>query len=806
MVPRCFILFWLFVASYAGLAAAARAGSIAGVLVDEQTGHAVGFAAVDLRRPPQNEVVRYTATDAHGAFRFDDVPFGDYRVDFGSVVSKSASPTTASVTAHHPQVDLGRLALPVADVTRLEKMAVSARREASYNSIDRKVYDVGQDLQGAAGSAGSLLQNVPSVQVDVDGNVSLRGNSNVTILIDGKPSPLMSTANRADTLEQMPADSIERIEVITNPSARYRSEGTAGIINLVRKHTSAPGFSGTMHAYVGNARRANTGLTANYHSGRINVFGTFSVRQDDRLRTSQDTRRHTDAATGAPIATTQNSTELMRPVNQLAELGADANLTAADKLHVSVSYAHRSFYRTSTVTNLARTVGGPVTLDYDRHRTDPEWHKTWEVDTRYQHAFAAPGHELAIELQHTWHQELEDNRYENDYRTPATPAEFDTTRMHPTETTTNLTADYTRPLSHDGKLEAGLSAQTDDDDTDFHATVLDPATGLYENDPTRTNRFIYRDWIDAAYATYGRTFGSFGFQAGLRGERTLVHTDEVTLQQTSRTEYYRLHPTLHLSYNLTAASQLLLNYSHRVHRPEGEDLDPFPEYQDPYNLRAGNPQLRPEETHSLEAGYQYHADDTTYLIGGYFRDTYHAFTTVTRYIDAVTLLTTQENLATNRSGGLELAAARSVGSRLKINFSADGYYNEVDASNLGFAGHRSTVTWDAKLNADWHAAKADTIQLNTNFTARRLTAQGYRLPMYYANLGWRHDFAHRKFAFVLTVSDLFDTLKERTIVDTPTLHDDYTRRRSSRIVYAGFTYTFGQPAKKAKSLEYDTSM
>lgn len=786
--------------------AAPNRGTITGSVVDAASGKPVEYATVRLRHPPRGEIVQQGVTDAAGKFRFENLPAGAYDVDYALVGGEPRASQPVTLTSDASTAELGALRLKANDVVKMEAMAVSAHREAFYNSIDRKVYNVGTDVQSAGGSASGLLQNVPSVQVDVEGNVSLRGNSNVLVLIDGKPSSLMSTANRADVLEQMPADTIQRIEVITNPSAKYRPDGTAGIINLVLKKNQTRGVSGAVRVNAGNDSRANAGVSLNYHPGRYNLSGSVNVRQDDRLRYSAETRRHPDTSSGSTISTTQSSREHMRPLSRLAQLGLDYTLTKDDKLHAAASYQYLSFFRTSTVSNQAATVGSPVTLDYDRLRTDPEWHKTWEVESGYQHSFAEPGHELDVELKHDRHQELEDNHYTNRFRVPVTPLEQDYTLMNPTESETSLTADYSRPLANDGKLEAGYSGDFNDDDTDFHGGFLDPVTAQWSIDTTQTNRFIYKDWIDAAYMTYGRTFGRFGFLAGLRGERTLVHTNQATVHLTDATEYYRLHPTLHLNYNLTDTSQLQLNYSHRVHRPESDDLNPFPEYQDPYNLREGNPKLRPEETHSIEAGYQYHQDDTTYLAGIYYRDTYKAFTTVTRYIDAVTLLTTHENLASNQSGGVELVATTPIGKAVNLNFSANGYYSQIDASNLGFSAKRSTLAWDAKLNLEWHATKTNLIQFNSNYSAKRLTAQGYRLPTYYMNLGWRHDFAKKNLAFILTVSDLFNSLKERTIIDTPTLHDDLTRRRSSRIVYAGFIYSFGQAAKKPKGMDFDSSL
>lgn len=780
-------------------------GTVTGRVVDEATGKPVEYATVSLRRPPRGNIVQQGVTDAEGRFRFEKLPEGDYDVDFSVVGGELHASEAVAISAEVPQAQLGVLRLNTGDVIRMDAMAVSARRQEFYNSIDRKVYNVGTDVQSAAGSASGLLQNVPSVQVDVEGNVSLRGNSNVLILIDGKPSSLMSTANRADVLEQMPADTIQRIEVITNPSAKYRPDGTAGIINIVLKKNRAPGLSGAVRANVGSNSRSNAGVSVNFNPGRYNLFGAVNVRQDDRLRTSSETRRHVDAQSGAPIVTTQSSTEHMRPLSRLVQMGFDYNLSKDDKLHAATSYQYLSFHRTSLVSNQARTVGGPVTLDYDRFRIDPEWHKTWEVEGSYQHSFANPGHELSVEVKQDRHQELEDNHYTNQFRVPVTPGQQDDTRMNPTESESSLTADYSRPLANDGKLEAGYAGDYNKDDTDFRGGFLDPSSGMWQVDTTQTNRFIYKDWIDAVYATYGRTFGNFGFLGGLRGERTLVHTNQATVHLTATTEYFRLHPTLHLNYNLTDTSQLQLNYSHRVHRPESDDLNPFPEYQDPYNLRAGNPKLRPEETHSIEAGYQYHNNDTTYLAGVYYRDTYKAFTTVTRYIDPVTLLTTHDNLASNQSGGVELVATRPIGKAVNINLSANAYDSQIDASNLGFSSKRSTIAWDGKLNAEWHATESNLIQVNSNYSAKRLTAQGYRLPTFYVNLGWRHDFQGQNLAFVLTVSDLFNSLKERTIIDTPALHDDLVRRARSRIIYAGFIYSFGRSGKKPKGIEFDSS-
>jgi outer membrane receptor protein involved in Fe transport len=780
-------------------------GTVTGSVLDRATGRPVEYAAVTLKKKAGDGTAGAAVTDSRGAFALEKVSFGEYKLVYGVVGSDSQETPYFTLDGPHPSIDLGRLSVAEA-VVRMDKVEVSTRKEAFYNSIDRKVYNVGQDIQSATGSASDLLQNVPSVDVDIDGNVSLRGNDNVLILVNGKTSTLMNSANRGMELEQMPADAIERIEVITNPSAKYKPDGTAGIINIILKKTHEPGYSGSIRVSAGNDRRYNVGITGNYHPGKFNVFGSLNVRQDDRWRFSQDNRSHLDPATSQFIATGQTAAEHSRPLSRLAEAGMDYSPDDSDKFGATLDYNLRTFFRNSTTGNLAYNPDGTLASDYDRLRTDPEWQKTTTVDTTYQHSFPEEGRELNLEVKHERHWEQEDNQYADVSFTPAGPPTFDSTLIKPTETTTEATAEYVQPFAGDAKLEAGYSLEADKDDENFLGSFLDPASNAWVVDTTTTNRFIYRDTIHALYATYGRPLGNFGFLAGLRLEETAIDTDQVTVPLRNRNAYFRAYPTLHLSYNLTDASQLQLNYSHRIHRPESDDLNPFPEYQDPYNLQAGNPNLKPEETHSLEAGYQYKKGETTYLATLYYRDTYHGFTTVTQYINSTTLLTTQENLAESRSGGLELAATANVGGRVALNFSANVFDNEIDASNLGFSGNKSVVAWNAKLNATLHASKTNLVQFNTNYTGRRLTPQGYRLPTVVANLGLKHDLADGKTSLVATVSDLFDSQRERTVIDTPVLHDEILRRRSARIVYVGFVYNFGKGRKKAKddSLQFDS--
>ncbi len=529
------------------------------------------------------------------------------------------------------------------------------------------------------------------------------------------------------------------------------------------------------------------------------------MRKDDRPRILTDSRTHVDAASGALIGTQVTTREESRPFSRIGQAGVDYFPTDQDKVDETVNTNYRTFFRTALENYTTRDSTGAVTWANSRQRTDPEYEKDIESKTSYAHDFADEGHVIDLEFRGFEHKEQEDDHYANAFAFPVSPTTFDHTRIKAVEPGTETIAEYAWPIDAGSKLEAGYDRSYDKSDQDHFGESQNPATGPWITDANVTNRFILEQTVDAFYATYSRTFGRFGALAGTRFEEAEVDTNQATAGITGKARYGRVYPSIHLSYDLTDTGQLQLNYSHRVHRPEGDDLNPYPEFQDPFNLRQGNPLLKPEETHSIETGYQYRKDDTTLLGTLYYRYSYNGFTNVSQYINSTTTLTTEENLSKSQSGGLEFAASFNLGKSLSVNSSANIYYNEIDASALGYGKSMSTMAWAGKLSASYAFSKATVLQFNENYTAKRLTPQGYRLPTFVANIGLRHDFKNRNVALILTVSDLFNSLKESGRIDTPILHDDTTRRRSSRIVYAGFIYTFGAAKKRSKddALQFD---
>ena len=705
----------------------------------------------------------------------------------------------APARADAPPLEPARPAKPTEPV-QLKRFEVTANSAAQLNAIDRKVYNVGQEALGATGSASDLLQNIPSVEVDLNGNVSLRGSDDVQILIDGRTSTLMGR-NRADVLAQLSADSIDHIEVITNPSAKNKPDGTAGIINIALEHKHDAGMSGAFSFNAGNARRYNSSLTLNYRPGRFNFTGGFGVRQDDRVRTASDVRTITDPVTAAVWHADKRTVETSRPFTQFGRLGVDFVPDDANQFSVMGTYNHRSFTRQALDHNVVTASDPALSREFYRARFDPEADRTEEADVNYRHNFPEAGHELNLEFKTSVSKDGEPNHYTNTYVLPPQTPTFDNVIVADTQRSHEAIAGYVRPLANDAKFEAGFDLTHESRDSDFHAENLDPVTGGWVTDLTKSNRFVLERSIEAFYATYGRTFGPWAVLAGLRPEISDTTSRLVTTGERVEDDFAQVYPSLHLTRTLDDRQELQANYSRRINRPQPEDLNPF-------NLRSGNPHLRPEDIHSVEAGYSYREGDTGFTATAYTRDTRRAFTWITSDLGAGVLLTRRDNLGHSRASGLELTLNAELGRKVSLNASTNTFYNTIDAANLGYSSSRSDVSWLGKLGATWKFAADTQVQMNANYTSARLTPQGERRPSWVANAGLRHELFRKQVALVVTVSDLFDSLRESYVVDTPLLHEEVTRRRSARIVFVGFTYNFGVAGKKSKDdgLKFDNSL
>lgn len=778
--------------------------TVIGKIIETTSQKPLEFANVIIQSKRDSAIIQGTISDANGKFTFTNIPTGEYKVVYSFIGFEKTETPYFKIDGQNKSLNLGNLFIADAS-NQLDAVVVTGKKSTYVSTIDRKTFNVGDDLIGKTGSASDLLQNIPSVAVDIEGNVSLRGSESLTVLINGKTSSLMG-ANRAAVLQQIPANSIEKIEVITNPSAKYKPDGTSGIINIVLKKNKNLGFNGTATINFGNNRRINGNVIANYNPGKWNIFGSYSLRQDDRKRYTEDYRLRTNNDTISYTAILTN--EYSRPLTHVISSGLDYKLNDNNQAGIGVNYNYRDFFKTASANTDIKDYNETTTNNFDRNRSDPEYEKDLELSANYRHSFKKPDHELNVDFTTSRSAEQEDNHYTNIFNKPLSPTSFDNTLIKQTDNQSQLYFEYKNPVSENINFESGYNFEYGKNNMDFYGEYLNPVTESWVKDFVRSNQFIYIQKIHVFYSTWEQEMGKFGFLAGLRAEQTNVIANQVTTDSVFNTNYFRIYPSLHLSYIINKTQQLQLNYSHRINRPDGDEVNPFPEYQDPLNLRIGNPRLKPEDIHSVEMGYQYKKGLTTFLSTVYYRYNYNSKTYISKYINDSVLLTTIENLTKSNSAGLELVLTTTLFKIVDLNLSTNTFYNTIDASSLGYSSNKSVVSWMANLNASIKVTKSSMVQLNSKYVSEMLTPQGKILPNFVTNLGFRQELFKKKAAVILTFSDVFNSLKNVSVVDTPELYRKVIRKRSAQVVFVGFTYNFGKQGKKQKDnqLKFDNQL
>ena len=656
--------------------------------------------------------------------------------------------------------------------------------------IDRKSYSVAGDLQATSGSIGDALRNIPSVDVDVSGNVSLRGDANVTIMIDGKPSGMFRGEGKAQALQSLGADRIERVEVITNPSAAFSPDGAAGIINLITKKTAKVGSTGSMRANWGSMGRSNVGASGTYKAGKVTLSGDAGYRRDVLKQHFTDTRSTLDTVNGGFRNSFQDTATGGKVDIYTARAGLDYDPDAKTRISAELRVqdfgigidAYNRFDETSGL--------GVPSRAYDRIGRIDQNRSNIEGSLSYRKKYGQD-HELYVSLGRERTHEDSDRPAATHLRLPIMGDAFEDITSDGLFWRTTAKIDYSQPLPGGVKLKLGYAFEGDDNDYDARG-FRGATAGSLTPDATLTNLFRFDQQVHAVYATYERPLGKkLTALAGLRLETVQIDLNQVTQALKAENDYTRLYPSLHLSYVLSEARQLTASYAHRIQRPQPQEFNPFRAYSDPQNFRAGNPNLKPQQTDSFELGYQYRKRGTIYLATLYYRDVSDAANDVTRDIGGGVFLTTRENIGHSQSAGLELVANGRITRKLTYNVSGNAYWSQIDGAGLGFGSQqRDAATLSGRGNLNWQMTTKDFLQMNGFLNGKRLTPQGYAEPFGMLNLGYRHKF-NEKLSGVVTVQDALGTFRDRRVIDTPTFKDVVRAEPHARGVFVGFTYAFG---------------
>ena len=689
--------------------------------------------------------------------------------------------------------------------TPMETVVVQGQRLTVETKIDRKVYTVPDDAQSTLGTLSDLLNVIPSVDVDPDGAVSLRGDTNVLILIDGKPATQLQGSKAGDNLQSISAPDIERIEILTTPPAQFKAEGAAGVINIItRKRGGKESASASLTGSLGNGGRWLVGGNGNYGGKQFTVSLNAGFREDYRDRTIRSVVIGPDPTTGQVLESRDHASQLIR--RNIPSVGVSGEYDPNDRqsLAISGNWLSRGGLRTYTQYDVSTLESGAVTSATRRITSGHDPEDDYDTTLRFTQKFSKPGETLDFSVHRSISHQHEHYDYVNDSFVLPAPTFYNNLSFTEDHGITEADVDYTLPLSKTQSLKLGYAFAEDHYGFDNVGANVDPVTGAQTIDPTLANNFKFRQRIHAIYVSKQGSVGAWAWLAGVRTEWTSTDALQVTNNVSTASQYVDTYPSLHVDRSLSARSTLSFGASRRITRPDPSYLNPYVNHEYPPNLNAGNPNLKPQFTQSFELGYGYEGGGASYGLTGYYRRNTDSVTDLTEYLGNGLTLSTKTNLPRSDSAGLEFSATGHLLPKLSCSLSGNAFYTQIDATALGTPGLQSTTGVNLKAKIDYRPTAANSAQITFTRTDKRLTPQGSVSAINILNLGYKHTLTPALSA-VATISDLFDGQRYQRFASTPTLTQVYERSVVGRTVWFGLTYTIGVTKKeKEPNFEYDS--
>ncbi|HEY0777037.1 MAG TPA: TonB-dependent receptor [Gemmatirosa sp.] len=774
---------------------AAQRGELRGRVVNAAGQAPIGTATVVVVPVGSTVAAGRTATNADGVFRLAGLRPGRYRVRVRAIGYTPRELPMLDIGAATSNVDLGTVALTAAAL-ELQAVAVTGQQQAVQLAPDRNTYVVRDMPVTRGGSALDVLRNVPGVDVDLDNLVSLRGNAGVVVQINGRPSPL-TAAQLGDFLAQLPADMVERVEVIPNPSARDDPTGVAGIINVVLKQRVDAGRSGGITLSGGTTGSAQVGANLGVQRGPLSLYGSYGFFRDNRPRT--DAIRRTDLTAEPVTYLDESATRTQTQQGHTFTGNAGYQLGARDALSLEGLFTTRSEAESYGI--LYRDLNAAQTLTGLSNRLTQSTNHRYNLGATlsHKHEFADKGHTLASELHAFRAQESGPSRIAAQALaldgTPAGASDFENqaTLEHPDETW--LKVDYAQPVSKLLRFETGYKGSVQRFHTTLDTQVLDTLVGAYGPDSTRISNFTYDEVVHAAYGMLDAHRGRFLLQGGVRVEHATTQFHLRTRNATYDNAYTSVFPSALVAYNVDDADQVKLSYSTRIRRPDDTDLlDPTPQYLDPLNVSRGNPFLKPEYIRAFELGLQRTANGATFQVTPFFRHTLDAIRTI-RTLDSAGVATrTFANVATSDAYGTDVTVA-ARGGRLSGFAGASAFRQVSDAANLDPSLSARTFGWTARTNATFRASGTLDLQTLVSYQAPMTVEQGRISSRTRVSFAARQKLTRDQTSLTLRVVDPFNTSRETTTTIDPRFTQVSDRRRAIRGLVLSINRTFGGAPK-----------
>lgn len=808
--------------SVLSVVAASAQGVVKGRVVDRGSNESQTFVNVTVTRKGSDKTLKGAITDENGSFTISGLPYGDYTLTVAFLGYKTVT-RDFSVSQQKKSHSFNPLYISE-ETEMLDEVTVTGQKQTMKLEIDRKSFDVSQEIINAGGAATDVLENIPSVEVDADGNISLRGNTGVEVWINGKAGGLTGD-NRSEILEQLPAESIERIEVIDNPSAKFSAEGSVGIINIVLKKDRKAGYYGSLQAGGSTRGSANTSFNINYSSALLDAFLNVGYRH----RSSKGATKSNQQSFSSNEYQWYDGSQRNRGNNLFSRAGLTWHATSKDDISLSGMMMTGGRNNNSSIPYHYGTIGA----DGDsrmmlRLTTGDNESSMYYGEFNYRHNFSK---------RHSIDFTVDFNRWKNDestiYQDSTVYYDGETATLYSYQSRPQMVSnrkwevklDYENAINDKFKIEAGYQGNFSHENSPQESYEDDDWNGSQPTeDQDFYNRFVYDMDLHALYATASLSLGKIGIMAGLRGEYWKVHTESLSWEQehdaSTRDEpfekdYLQLFPSAFLSYQVTPSRQLQLNYTRRLRRPWGGQLNSFKNTRDASIISYGNPELTPEYSHSFSLNYLSTQTNYSLLLSAYYRPTTDVIQSISYESSADGLMySTNMNVAKSLSTGLEMTLKNRICRILDLTTSANAYYYKLYAFNYNIDGQTvsgdadNNFTWNARVQAGLMLPYDISFQLSGRYRARQVVTQGYRKSSFNMDMGLRKTFFNKLITLSVSCRDLLNSRRWKTYTGDDTFTRYQERQRNGRDVTVTVIWNFGniKQNKKRQNERNDSSI
>ena len=795
MLMKFFYCFFLFTYCISYSISQQNQGIISGVLKDSLTNIPIEYVSVKLLLSKDSSLQYAMYSSVKGEFLFEHVKDGNYllKITHLSYLDKWISPIFINTSLHNRLI--GQVYLSNIKSTELKEVTISANKSLLMASFDKKVFSVADDISARGGSVNDVLSSIPSVEVDQEGRVTLRGDGNVTVLIDGRPS-LMSGSSSKSMLDAIPANLIDRIEVVTNPSAKYDPDGTSGIINIILKKNKLRGINGNVSSNVASGNIFNSSTSLSIRNARFNVYGTYSYRHYEGERNNFGQMNRFFGDTLFSLKQDRKGTDYN--VGNTIKAGSDFYLKDRNTLGISLTAGQGERNRYGDLVNQQLDKDGLVLNRWTRNSLDPSNQLNFDANLNYKLDFKEDKGSFVFDASQSFSSDLVGGEYVQKYEGKK---DLSQNLLSNEKNRVSLVSfDFIQVLPKSIRIEVGLKTIQRNSMVDSQSETKDSISSIFNKDTLSSFKYTYDEQIYSSYGNFAQQFNKFKYQLGARLEKSFQVPSLLSQLISYPKSYFNIFPSAFLTYSFVKNMDLILNYSKRINRPSSETLNPFTSYADPYNLRRGNPEVSPEFIDSYELGLGIIKNKFSLNASVFYKNTINVLQRYRKYYDNGYAAVTYINI--DRS--------ESIGSEISINFRpVPSFKNVFSFSGNQIKYHDNEVIFKNNSGFNWSVKyigtfefwnKTASIQINTKYNAPIVTMQGTVQPRASLDLSSEKLIKDGKWSFGVKISDIFNSQEFRIHVDQETVNQTSTFKQTTRRLYVNINYKFGkmEVSKKGK--------